>query len=83
MCGMLLLPSASEAAHYSWRLLGILQSSLDPVLREDLCELESKSYVCLIVVIPGDSTLEHLGGMKNISEFLTFYYICQIWVNRN
>ena len=29
--------------------------------------------VCLIVVIPGDSTFESLGGINTISEFLIFY----------
>ena len=37
--------------------------------------------VCLIVVIPGDSTFEDCGGgMNNISVFLTFY---NVWVKRN
>ena len=49
----------------------ILGISLDPVLRADLCEVESGSGVCLsfllIVVIPGNSTFEDFffgGGIK-------------------
>ncbi len=54
-------------------LIAHLIASLDPVLRADVCELESGSGVCLsfllIVVIPGNSTFEDFffgGGDQTI-----------------
>ena len=58
-CNGKLVTNCCRAPARQHTILGI---SLDPVLRADVCELESGSGVCLsfllIVVIPGNSTFE-------------------------